>query len=99
VTAPETGGEPPRPSAGRMLGIGCFMTWIGFFSGAMIAVLLSKIVAFLTKAPKCDGIPTCNWHYYMLIGGAIGAVTLPWFVLSALRRSKEPQTGTSDDKF
>ena len=99
MTGPGPEAPPPLPSKLRLVGIGCFMTWIGFFSGAMIAVLVSKIVAFLTKAPKCDGIPTCNWYIYMLIGGAIGAVTLPWLVLSALRRPKASESGTPDDKF
>jgi hypothetical protein len=81
-----------------MVGIGCFMTWIGFFSGAMVGVLISKGVAFFMKAPKCDGIPTCDWGYYMLIGGAIGAVSLPLLVLSAMRRPKAPEAPNSDDK-
>ncbi len=103
MTAPgagQNGGEvPPAPSTARMVGIGCFMTWIGFFSGAMIGVLISKGVAFFMKAPKCDGIPTCDWGYYMLIGGAIGAVSLPLLVLSAMRRPKAPEAPNSDDKF
>ncbi len=82
-----------------MVGIGCFMTWIGFFSGAMVGVLTSKIVAFFLKAPQCDGIPTCDWGYYMLIGGAIGAVSLPLLVLSAMWRPKAPEAPDSDDKF
>ncbi|HVH40429.1 MAG TPA: hypothetical protein VM764_10410 [Gemmatimonadaceae bacterium] len=73
-----------RPSAGRIAAIGCFMAWIGGFSGAMIAVLLSKFVAYVTKAPSCDGIPSCDWYIYAAVGGAIGAISLPWLVVSSL---------------
>ena len=51
-----------NPDLGRNLFIGCFMTPLGMMSGAMVGVLVSKIVAWLTKAPACEGIPTCNWY-------------------------------------
>jgi hypothetical protein len=86
------------PSFARMAGIGCFMAWIGGMSGAMIAVLVSKFVAFLTRAPKCDGIPTCDWYIYAAVGAGIGALTLPWLVVSAMRRPRAPEAGTPDDK-
>jgi hypothetical protein len=73
------------------------MAWAGGFSGAMVAVLLSKGVAFFTRAPSCDGIPTCNWYIYAAVGAAIGALTLPWLVVGALRRPPAAPP-TSDDK-
>jgi hypothetical protein len=86
MTAPTPpGNAPPRPALGRVIAIGCFAAWIGGFSGAMIAVLASKFVAFLTKAPSCDGIPSCDWYLYALVGGILGALSLPWLVVSALR--------------
>ena len=48
-------GGPPKAA------IGCFMVPIGAVSGAMIAVLVSRIVAYFTKAPACPEIPTCTW--------------------------------------
>ena len=102
-TSPSVGNEPPAgtppASAARVLGIGCFMAIVGFFSGGMIAVLLSKLVAFLTRAPTCDGIPTCNWYIYMFVGGVIGALTLSWLVVSALRSDSPPASETPNDKF
>lgn len=87
------------PATSRVVAIGCFMAWIGFVSGAMIAVLFSKMVAWLGKAPSCEGIPSCDWYIYALVGGALGALTLPWLVVSALRRPPETSaTETSDDK-
>lgn len=78
------------PSTGRQIAIGCFMLWIGAFSGGMVGVLVSKGVAFFTKAPRCDGIPTCDWYIYAGVGAAIGALSLPWLVVSALRRAPAP---------
>lgn len=86
----------PGPSRGRVVAIGCFMAWIGGFSGAMIAVLVSKIVAFFAKAPSCEGIPTCDWYIYAVVGGALGFLTLPWLVVSALKRPPAPTAGAGD---
>jgi hypothetical protein len=82
--APATKGAPWS----RTAAIGCFMVPLGFFSGGMVAVFVSKIVAYVTRAPACDGVPTCNWLEYMLVGAAFGAVTLPTLVIWALRTPK-----------
>jgi hypothetical protein len=74
---------------GRNLFIGCFMTPLGMMSGAMVGVLVSKIVAWLTKAPTCDGIPTCDWHVYAGWGALVG-LSLPALVLNRLFRSAPP---------
>jgi hypothetical protein len=87
-----------KPPLARQVGIGCFMAFVGFFSGGMIGVLVSKGAAFFTKAPKCDGIPTCDWYIYMFVGGALGALTLPWLVVSAMRSAPLPKTETSEPK-
>ena len=100
MSAPVQGPVPPaRPSTLRVVAIGCFMAWIGGFSGAMVGVLVSKGAAFLVKAPRCDGIPTCNWYIYAAVGAAIGALTLPWLVVGALRRPPADASSTPDDKF
>lgn len=85
------------PSTARVVAIGCFMAWIGGLSGAMVAVLISKLVGWMGRAPSCDGIPSCDWYIYAGVGGAIGALTLPWLVVSALRRSPTAPAA-SDDK-
>ncbi len=89
---------PAAPSRLRIVAIGCFMAWIGALSGAMVAVLASKGVAFFTKAKACDGIPTCDWYIYAAVGAGIGFLTLPWLVVSALRRPPASGTATPDDK-
>lgn len=98
MSGPTAGPVAPPPARGRVIAIGCFMAWIGAFSGAMIGVLVSKIVAYLGKAPACEGIPTCDWYIYAMVGGAIGFLTLPWLVISALRRPPGP-AADADEKF
>ena len=67
------------------------MVPLGFFSGGMIAVFVSKVVAYVTHAPSCEGLPTCNWLVHMLVGAAFGATTLPALVMWALRSPKRPE--------
>ena len=74
----------------RAVGVGCLMVVLGFFSMAMVGVLVSAAVAAATKAPTCPDIPACNWYIYAGIGGALGAITLPILVL---RRLGKPQAG------
>jgi hypothetical protein len=50
----------------------------------MIAVLFSKMVASFTRAPSCEGIPSCNWYIYAMVGGGLGAASLPLLVLWVL---------------
>ena len=69
--------------------------WLGLCSGAMVAALLSKFTAFMTKEPDCGGIPSCNWYIWAAYGGVIGAVTLPVLVIWTL--SKPPKRGKTDD--
>ena len=64
--------------------IGCLMVPVGAVSGAMIAVLLSKIVAYFMKAPSCPDIPTCDWYIYAGIGALLGALSLPALVIRRL---------------
>jgi|SRR5579862_9455697 len=82
-------------SRGRRVAIGCFTAWLGFCSGAMVAALLSKMVAFVTRATPCSGIPSCNWYIYAMVGGGVGAVSLPFIVLWRLGR---PATDPKPDR-
>ncbi len=87
-----------KPPVARQVGIGCFMAFVGLLSAAMVGVLLSKGVALATRAPKCDGIPTCDWHWYAGIFGLLGAVSLPWLIVTAMRQPAPPQDETSELK-
>ena len=40
----------------RNIGVGCFTTFIGFWSGAMIAVLLGKVIEGIRGAKACEGL-------------------------------------------
>ena len=82
---------PPAPEAvedrtARNIGVGCFTTFVGFWSGGMVAVLIGRIVEGLRQSPSCEGLPVCNWTSYALVGGVLGAVTLPVLALRRLRR-------------
>ncbi|MDA1080458.1 MAG: hypothetical protein O2973_02090 [Gemmatimonadetes bacterium] len=72
----------------RRVAIGCFTAVLGVMSGGMIAVLISKFVAFVTRAPSCAGIPTCNWHIYWLVGAAVGGISLSWLAVWTLGKPK-----------
>ena len=86
-------GVPQPVSMARKVAIGCFTSWLGFVSGAMVAALLSKFAAFVTKARDCDGIPACNWYIWAGIGGLVGAVTLPILVLWVLGKPAKSDKG------
>lgn len=76
----------------RTLAIGCFMAPLGFFSGGMIAAFASKVVAYVTRAKACEGVPSCNWLEFTVVGGVIGMLTLPTLVMWALRSAKRPKS-------
>jgi hypothetical protein len=77
--------DPAVPSTSiprsRRVAIGCFTFVLGGMSGAMVAVLLSKFIAFLTRAESCPGIPTCNWYVYAGVGALLGSVSLSGLVV------------------
>jgi hypothetical protein len=83
-STPQTGEVEDRTA--RNIGVGCFTTFIGLWSGAMVAVLIGKIVEGARGAPACEGVPMCNWNVYAAVGALIGATTLPLLVLNRLRR-------------
>ena len=62
------------------------MTFAGFFSMAMIGVLVARVYSWVDKCPYQEGIPACNWWVFAGIGGIIGAITLPVLVLRRLKR-------------
>jgi hypothetical protein len=68
------------------LGVGCFTTFIGTISGAMIGVLIAVGNTFATRCTPLEGLPACNWHIFAAWGALIGAISLPTLALSRLRR-------------
>lgn len=80
---------PALASTGKRAAVGCFTAILGVMSGGMVAVLLSKFVAFVTRAQSCPGIPTCDWNRYWVGGAVIGGLTLPLLVLRALAKPKK----------
>jgi len=87
----EEGGEAgvsPAVSTARRFAIGCVTVWLGAMSGAMVFALISKFVAYVTRAPACAGIPSCNWYVYAMVGGVLGGVSLPLLVLRVLGKPR-----------
>ncbi len=89
--------EPKSPPAGvvsddisnrryRNIGVGCFTTFIGFFGGGMISVLIAKIVSQALNEPQCEGLPTCNWLTWAARGGVVGMIILPVVSVWRLKR-------------
>lgn len=87
-----TAADEDAISYGRRVGVGCFTAFVGLWSGAMVAVLVGKMVEGARRAPTCEGLPTCNWYVYAMAGAAIGAVSLPALVFWRLRRGKAAQS-------
>src|SRR3954470_3924887 len=73
---------------GRRLGVGCFTIVVGFFSGAMIATLVGKFLAFLLREQQCSGVPMCDWYVWFYGGGVLGALSLTAFIQTRLARPR-----------
>ena len=86
---------PPADRRARNIGVGCFTLVAGFFSGGMLGVLVAKIVETVTGAAKCEGIPTCDWAQYMIVGALCGAISLPVLALWRLNR-RPPEDSASN---
>jgi hypothetical protein len=80
-------GEGSRDMA-QYVGVGCLMAIAGFFSGGMIAVLLAKVVSMARGCTPETGLPACDFQYFWIPGILLGAVSLPWLTIRALRRSR-----------
>ncbi len=87
MTSPEAGRES---IVARNIGVGCVTTVAGFFSGGMIAVLVSKFVGSMQGCKPPEGLPACNWWVYAGTGAVVGALTLP---ILALRRLSPTRPG------
>ncbi len=77
------------------------MTVAGFFSGAMVAVLIGRFYSSATHCQYDSELPACNWQSFAGWGGLIGLVTLPALVLWRLRRRprrREQGLGARDEK-
>lgn len=87
ATEPTEGRRQPEELSGCWSkgGVGCVTAFAGAISGGMMGVALSMVVAKVTRAPACAGIPSCNWYVYAFVVALIGAVTLPALALWRLR--------------
>lgn len=81
----ETATPGDGPGANRVA-VGCVMAVAGFFSGAMVAVLVARFYSSATHCQYSAELPACDWQDFAGGGGLIGLVTLPALVLWRLRR-------------
>ena len=81
-------------SRARNIGLGCFSTFVGLWSGGMVGVLVGRIVGSARNCAPPEGLPACDWYWYAAGGMIIGATTLPVFVLRRLRRRDAARTST-----
>ena len=79
--------SPGESNVTRYGCVGCLTLVAGMFSGAMIGVLIAKIVGSARNCEPPTGLPACDWHVYAGVGMLIGAVTLPVLALMRLRSS------------
>jgi hypothetical protein len=71
------------------IGVGCFTMPIGFFGGAMIAVLIAKIVGAAKGCTPPEGFPACNTFEFFFSGGLIGLIGLPTVAVLRLRKGRQ----------
>ena len=64
------------------------MAIAGFFSGAMVAVLVARAYSWASHCQYDPELPACNWESFAGVGGLIGLVSLPTLVLLRLRRAR-----------
>ena len=95
--AGDPAGSAPSPATsdaeiarGRRIGVGCFATFVGFWSGGMIGVLVGKVVGNVRRCVPIEGTPACDWYYFAVVGMILGATTLPLLVLRRLGSAKSP---------
>ena len=80
---------PANTGRWEYLGIGCFSTFAGFAGGAMISVLIAKIVGALSRCtPDAETGAPCNWFTYAVFGAVIGAILAPTVSIWFFRRGR-----------
>ena len=65
----------------------------GFFAGGMIGVAMAKVVGQLRRCVPAEGLPACDYQWFLLAGGVIGALLLPAVIIWRLRRSSAAADG------
>jgi hypothetical protein len=81
--------EPPSDGIWPYLGVGCLTATFGIAGGAMLAVLVAKIVGAIQKcAPDAATGAPCDWSTYMFWGARIGLVVVPTIAIWRMRRGR-----------
>ena len=89
--------RPPLDRRAQYIGVGCLTTAGGAFGGAMIAVLIAKVVGMLTRCEPIEGLPACNWQIFAGWGALIGLAILPTTALWRVRQSHVAEDAKTGD--
>lgn len=57
----------------------------GFFAGGMIGVAVAKVVGQLRRCTPVEGLPACDYEWFLLPGAVFGALMVPAVILWRLR--------------
>ena len=79
--------ETLKDRRAAQIGVGCFTTFVGFWSGGMIGVLIGKIVGGVQGCAAGENGQPCNWQIYAAVGMIVGMITLPVLALRRMRAS------------
>ena len=67
----------------------------GFFAGGMIGVAVAKVVGQLRRCAPEEGLPACDYQWFLLAGAIVGAILLPSVIIWRLRRPRAAVDGTN----
>ena len=81
---PPSGDDAPLPLP-ALAGVGCLTAVAGFFGGAMIGVLIAKIVGSIRGCQPVEGAPACEWFGFAFYAGLVGLVLLPTISIIRLK--------------
>lgn len=87
----------PLERRAQYIGIGCLTTAGGALGGAMVAVLIAKLVGTLQRCEPTEGLPACNWHIYAGWGALVGVLILPTMALWRVRQSHAAEDATTGE--
>ena len=79
--------------------MGCLTATVGLFGGAMIFVLIAKIVGALRGCtPDPDTGAPCNWFIFAVCGGLFGLVAIPTVAISRMRGGEKAETASGNSE-
>jgi hypothetical protein len=84
---------------GAYLGVGCLTAMVGIAGGAMIGVLVAKLVGAVRGcvADAETGAP-CNWFVFAVYGALVGLIAVPSVAIWRMRVGERRALGSSNSE-